>query len=112
MGGDELDQFINEMLDAKRISGLTNEVRVQLVSDLKQRLLDQINKALIDALPEDKMDEFEQLLDDESVGDAEMQQFIANAGVDAKKVATVTMLRFYDLYVTSGNNSTQGSEEA
>ena len=111
MGGDELDQFINEMLDAKQISGLTDEVRAQLVSDLKQRLLDQINKALIDALPEDKMDEFEQLLDNESVGDTEMQQFIANAGVDAKKVATVTMLRFYDLYVTS-TNSAQRSEES
>lgn len=111
MGGDELDQFINEMLDAKQISGLTDEVRAQLVSDLKQRLLDQINKALIDALPEDKMDEFEQLLDNESAGDAEMQQFIANAGVDVKKVATVTMLRFYDLYVTAGN-STPRSEES
>lgn len=111
MGGDELDQFINEMLDAKQISGLTDEVRAQLVSDLKQRLLDQINKALIDALPEDKMDEFEQLLDNESAGDAELQQFIANAGVDVKKVATVTMLRFYDLYVTSGT-STPRSEES
>jgi len=100
MAGDELDQFVNEMLDAKRLSGVTDDVRTQLVSDLKQRLLDQINKALIDALPDEKMDEFERLLDDDSLADEQIQQFIVNAGVDVKKVTTVTMLRFYDLYVT------------
>ena len=100
MAGDELDQFINEMLDAKKLSGVTEDVRAQLVSDLKQRLLDQINKALIDALPDEKMDEFERLLDDESLTDEQVQQFIMNSGVDVKKVTTVTMLRFYDLYVT------------
>ncbi|HEU4715425.1 MAG TPA: DUF5663 domain-containing protein [Candidatus Saccharimonadales bacterium] len=100
MAGDELDQFINEMLDAKKLSGVTEDVRAQLVSDLKQRLLDQINKALIDALPDEKMDEFERLLDDESLTDEQVQQFIVNSGVDVKKVTTVTMLRFYDLYVT------------
>jgi len=73
MAGDELDQFVNEMLDAKQLSGVTDDVRAQLVSDLKQRLLDQVNKALIDALPDGKMDEFEQLLDDETIDDARVQ---------------------------------------
>jgi hypothetical protein len=100
MAGDELDQFVNEMLDAKKLSGVTEDVRARLVSDLKSRLLDQINKALIDALPDDKMDAFEQLLDDETIDDARVQQFIIEAGVDVKKVTTVTMLRFYDMYVT------------
>jgi hypothetical protein len=99
MAGDELDQFVNEMLDAKRLSGVTEDVRNQLVSDLKQRLFDQINKALIDALPDEKMDDFERLLDDESIDDARVQQFILDAGVDVRKVTTVTMLRFYDMYV-------------
>lgn len=99
MAGDELDQFVNEMLDAKQLSGVTDDVRAQLVSDLKQRLLDQVNKALIDALPDGKMDEFEQLLDDETIDDARVQQFMLDAGVDVKKVTTVTILRFYDLYV-------------
>jgi FKBP-type peptidyl-prolyl cis-trans isomerase (trigger factor) len=99
MAGDELDQFVNEMLDAKKLSGMSDDVRSQLVSDLKQRLLDQINKALIDALPDDKMDAFEQLLDDETIDDARVQQFILEAGVDVRKVTTVTMLRFYDMYV-------------
>lgn len=99
MAGDELDRFINEMLDAKKLSGITDEVRAQLVTDLKQRLYDQINRALIDALPEGKMDEFERLLDDPNLDDGSIQQFIVNSGVDVKRVTTTTMLRFYDLYV-------------
>lgn len=99
MTGDELDQFINEMLDAKQLPPMSAETRTQLVADLKQRLLDQINRALIDALPDEKMEEFERLLDDPTIGDGAIQQFIVNSGVDAKRVATATMLRFYDLYV-------------
>lgn len=105
MAGDELDRFINEMLEAKKLSGVTDDVRSQLVSDLKQRLYDQINRALIDALPDEKMDEFERLLDDASLDDGSIQQFIINSGVDVKRVTTATMLRFYDLYVNPKERS-------
>lgn len=100
MAGDELDGFINEMLDAKQLSGVTDEVRAQLVVDLKDRLFDQINKSLIDALPDDKLDEFEAMIDDENVQDADVQQFIASSGVDVKRVTSATMIRFYELYVS------------
>lgn len=100
MPGDELDQFITEMLSAKQLPGVTDEVHQQLVADLKQRLLDQINRALVDALPDEKMNEFEALLDNQEVSDEQVQQFIANSGVDVKRVTTETMLRFYDLYVS------------
>lgn len=101
MATDELDQFINEMLDAKKLTGVAIDVRIQLVSDLKERLLDQINRALIDSLPDDKMEEFESLLDNPNIGDTAVQQFIADSGIDVKKITTTTMLRFYDLYVAS-----------
>lgn len=99
MADRELDQFIYTMLDAKQLPGITNEVRAQLVTDLKQRLLDQVNRALIDALPEDKIELFDHLLDDPDISDAQIQQFIVEAGVDVKQITTATMLRFYDLYV-------------
>lgn len=99
MADRELDQFIHTMLDAKQLPGITNEVRAQLVADLKQRLLDQVNRALIDALPEDKIELFDHFLDDPDISDAQIQQFIIEAGVDVKQITTATMLRFYDLYV-------------
>lgn len=99
MKSDELDRFINEILDEKQLSGVTPEVRVQLVADLKERLLDQINRALITALPDDKMTEFNTLLDDETISDDAVTLFIAGSGVDVQKVTIQTMLRFSELYL-------------
>lgn len=99
MKSDELDRFINEILDEKQLLGVTPEVRVQLVSDLKERMLDQINRALITALPDDKMTEFNTILDDETVSDEAVTQFIATSGVDVQKVTIQTMLRFSELYL-------------
>jgi hypothetical protein len=97
--GDEMDAFINQILDAKQLSGVTDEVRTQLVADLKQRLLDQINRALIDALPDEKIEAFNTLLDDDAIDDVTVQQFITDSGVDVKRVTLRTMLQFSELYL-------------
>ncbi len=98
MAGDELDKFIRDILNQKQLSGVSPEVEKQLVADLKERLIDQINRAIIDAMPEDKMDEFNQMLDSD-VDDAQIQQFVANSGVDTRQVTIETMLRFRSLYL-------------
>jgi len=97
----ELDRFVGEIVSAKALPGVTDEVRTQLVSDLKERLLDQIDRALIDALPDDKADELNTMLDDPSIDDAALQSFIASSGVDVRGVTIATMLRFRDLYLNS-----------
>jgi len=100
MSQDEaLDKFINDMLSDKDLSGVSDEARGYLLEDLKNRLLDQVNRALIDALPEDKNAEFDALLDNESVTDIQVQQFIIDSGVDVQKIAAKAMLLFRDLYL-------------
>jgi predicted methyltransferase len=99
MTGDDLDRFISDILEAKKLSGVDADVRTQLIGDLKQQLLDQINRALIDALPEDKLDQFNILLEDPSTTDESIQSFIATNGVDVTRVTAQTMLRFRDLYL-------------
>ncbi len=99
MAGDELDRFVAEILEAKKLSGLDDNVRAQLVSDLKQQLLDQINRALIDALPDDKLDQFNVLLEDDSNSDEAVQQFIMDSGVDVRRITVQTMLTFRSLYL-------------
>lgn len=99
MVDDELDKFIGEILTKKNLSGITDDVRAQLVTDMKERLLDQINRALVEALPDDKLEEFNNLLDSGDVNDDEVQQFISQSGVDVKKTTIATMLLFRDLYL-------------
>lgn len=98
MAYSELTIFINQLLDEKGVAGLDSEVREQLVSDLEARLTDQINRALVNALPESKLTEFTQLVDSHK-SDQEVQEFLKANGVDTQAVTTDTMLTFKQAYL-------------
>ena len=98
MDQDALSKFINDIIDAKNFKTLDSDVRQQLEQDLKNRLLDQIDRAVLGALPENKIDGFNDLLDS-NASQQEVQQYIANSGVDTKKITLETMLRFRSLYL-------------
>lgn len=94
-----LGEFINQLLDEKQLSGVTDDVREQLVEDLSEKLLDQINRAVIDEFSDTQVDEFNALLDTPDVDDQKIQTFIASSGVNVQTVAGRTMLRFRELYL-------------
>ena len=98
MESDPLAAFIGEMLDAKKLEGLDDEVRQQLAQDLQTRLIDQIDQAIIEHMPEDKVDGLNELLDRDAPED-EVHAYVASSGVDAQGVTLETMLRFRDLYI-------------
>lgn len=98
MNQDALSKFISDIIDAKGYKTLDSDVRRQLEQDLKNRLIDQINRAVLEALPENKIDGFNDLLD-RGASQQEVQQYIATSGVDAKKITLETMLRFRSLYL-------------
>ncbi len=98
MDQDALSKFINDIIDAKNFKTLDGDVRQQLEKDLKNRLLDQIDRAVLGALPENKIDGFNELLDRDA-SKQEIQQYVATSGVDTKKITLETMLRFRSLYL-------------
>lgn len=98
MNQDAISKFISDIIDAKGYKTLDSDVRRQLEQDLKNRLLDQIDRAVLEALPENKIDGFNDLLD-RGASQQEVQQYIANSGVDTKKITLEAMLRFRSLYL-------------
>ncbi|MFV0485001.1 MAG: hypothetical protein ACK5MU_02100 [Candidatus Saccharimonadales bacterium] len=98
-----VEQFIDQLITDKGVSGLTDEVRTELRADLTQRLVDQIDRAVINALPEDKAIELSEKLDDDNFGDDQVNDFIRDSGVDVQKISLETMLRFRELYLGAGN---------
>ena len=97
--GDPFEQFVSGLLDAKEWgSKIDEDGRKQLEEDLKGRLMDQIDRAVVEALPEDKVDGLNELLDREAT-DEEIHEYIANSGVDVKGITTLTMLQFRELYL-------------
>lgn len=96
---DPFTTYIKEMLNAKQWSEhVDDEVRAQLEQDLRTRLMDQIDRAIVEQIPEDKIDGLNELLDRET-SEEEIQQYVASSGVDTKRVALETMVRFRDLYL-------------
>lgn len=98
---DKVDEFIDQVLKEKDLSTVPEEVRAELKQDLKQRLLDQIDRAALAALPEDKAVELSEKLDDENFTNEDAMVFMQNSGVDLQTVALETMVRFKDLYLGS-----------
>lgn len=97
--GDPFEQFVSELLDSKAWGDrVDQDGRKQLEEDLKGRLLDQIDRAVIDALPEDQVDGLNELLDREAP-DEEVHEYIANSGVDVQGITMQVMLRFRELYL-------------
>lgn len=96
---DQLDTFIKEIIDTKQLPGITEEAKSGLIEEMRERLLDMINRALIEALPDDKVAELSTLLDNENINDDQVQTFVASSGIDVQTVTAKTMLAFRALYL-------------
>ena len=100
---ENVEKFIDQLIDEKGL-GVEGDVRKQLKLDMMERLLDQIDRASINALPEDKAIELADKLDDENFTDEQVADFMNDSGVDLERVALETMLQFRLLYL-GGNAS-------
>ena len=96
---DQLDAFIKEIIDTKQLPGITEEAKAGLVEEMRDRLFDQINRALIEAIPEDKVEALSQLLDGDDLDDAQIQAFVASSGVNVEEVTAKAMIAFRALYL-------------
>jgi hypothetical protein len=96
---DQLDTFIKDIIDAKQLPGINDEAKNGLVEEMRERLIERINRAMVEALPEDKVAGFSALLDVESTTSDDVQNYIVASGVNVEKVTAKTMLDFRDLYL-------------
>lgn len=97
-----IDDFIENLLNEKGITDLPADTREELATDMKNRLTDQINKATIMELSEEKAAELSDLLDDPDFTNEKMTEFMQNSGVNLVEVALDTMLRFRNFYLNQG----------
>ena len=97
-----IDDFIENLLNEKGITDLPADTREELTADMKNCLTDQINKAAIMELSEEKAAELSDLLDDPNFTNEKMTEFMQNSGVNLVEVALDTMLRFRNFYLNQG----------
>lgn len=97
---DRLDVLIQEILDGKNIPETSHELRAQLARDLKQRLLNRINRAVIEALPDEDIDELDRLTNNPRISEQQIQDFFRQSNVDVQRIANESIQRFRDEYLT------------
>ncbi len=94
-----LDTFVDSLITEKHLPGLTEEGRKYVFDELKSSLIDHINRAVLNALPEDKLDELDSLMDREDTTPETLQAFISNSHVDVARITAETILYFRSLYL-------------
>ena len=97
-----IDDFIESLLNEKGITDIDPEVKADLKNDMKARLLDQIDKAAIMELSEDKAEELAKLVDDPDFTNEKMTTFMQESGVNLAEVTLDTMLKFRAFYLGTG----------
>ena len=94
-----IDDFIESLLNDKGITDVEPEIKEELKADMKNRLLDQINRAAIMQLSEEKAAELAELVNNPDFTSEQMTEFLQNSGVNLTEVALDTMLKFRGFYL-------------
>ena len=97
----DLDNFINSIIEEKNLKGLTPETKTTVANELKSALVEQINRAILLELPDEKLDELDNLMNEEGFGDENMQAFLKDSGVNIEKITAETMIKFKAFYLGS-----------
>lgn len=97
-----IDDFIENLLTKKGITDIEPDIKEDLKNDMKKRLLDQIDKAAVMQLSEEKADELAKLAEKPDFTNEKMTEFMQNSGVNLTEVALDTMLKFRNFYLGTG----------
>ncbi len=92
-----LEAFIDALLIEKGTDSLSDEVKTQLKSDLMERVENYINAELIAAVPSDKFEILENLID--GGNDTEIQSFFQEQIPNLDEMIANNLIAFRGLYI-------------
>ncbi len=95
----KLDEFIEQLLNDKGVTDIDPDTRATLKEDMKNRLIDQINRNAIMELDDQRAEELAKLVEDPDFTNEKMTEFLEGSGVNLTEVALDTMLQFRNFYL-------------
>ncbi len=105
-------EFMGNLLDQKGITDIDEDTRQHLIKDMTELLMEQIDRAAIDALSEEKAIELANGLDDGSIKKEDVPKFMTDAGLNLEELSMIVMLRFRDLYLGAAIPADDGTGAA
>jgi|GEM_PF-1162952 len=95
-----IDLFIRGIMKEKGTDVGSEEMQNDIFNDLKTSLLTEIDRSLVSALPDDKLEELNKIaLESGAIDPAKIAEMIRAAGIDTTEVVGITMARFRDIYL-------------
>ncbi|MBR2989662.1 hypothetical protein IKF40_01905 [Candidatus Saccharibacteria bacterium] len=105
-----INLFVEGLMDEKGIKPESEQMRKDIFDDLKTKVMTELDRSLVSALPDDKLEELSKEAEEKGQLDPEVvAKAIEEAGVDVGEVAGVTMAKFRELYL--GENQESGAAE-
>jgi hypothetical protein len=92
-----IQQFLDQLLLEQGFSKESPEVLQELREDLEKRMNYHLDMAVASAIPEDKIDEFNAVLESES--EEKIKEFITQHVPDLQSVMTKALESFRDIYL-------------
>lgn len=100
-----IDLFIEGLIEEKGLKSDSEELKKDVFSDLKTRLMEEIDRSLIGELPDEKLDELSKEAAKNGKLDAEVvAKAVEEAGIDVEEVMGMTMVKFKDIYLGDNNS--------
>lgn len=93
-----LEEFVEKLIEEKNFPDLAPEVYEQVKKDLVQKLQETINARAIASLPQDKLEELNEMLD-KGTSDEEVQKFMEANVPNAESFLTTVLMEFRKSYL-------------
>ena len=101
-----IDLFIVGLMDEKGISYGDEPYKSDIFNDLKTRLMTELDRSLVAALPDDKLDEFSKTVaKDGKIDPNVVAKAVVDAGVNVEEVAGTTMAKFREIYLNEAGET-------
>ena len=105
---ESIDIFIWGIMDEAGVKDGTPEILQGVHDDLRDQLMAQIDRSLIAELPDDKLEEFNKIAEEQGKIDPDT---LAQAGVDVQAVAAGTMDKCREIYLHGSPETNETEQE-
>lgn len=96
----DLSMFVDRLVEEKKFpANLEKEVIDQIKKDLLSRVEDTVNMVIINNLSEDKLEEFNKLMDS-NISDEEMQKFCSDSIPGLAQLIASELIVFKQTYIS------------
>ncbi|MEK7529675.1 MAG: DUF5663 domain-containing protein [Patescibacteria group bacterium] len=97
-----LDAFVDKLIDEKGLSSMADDVLVQMKADLLSRVEDRVNAEMLEALPSDRAEAFEVVLNEESSSSDDVAAFLKGNVSNFDEVLANALMGFRHTYLNLG----------